>query len=68
VRPPLPFIVAAVVLVLLFSSVYTVSETAQAYQFWKTMETLHSSLDENTWLILSTDSQLLKYLKDSGGR
>jgi modulator of FtsH protease HflC len=38
------------------------------YQFWKTMETLHSSLDENTWLILSTDSQLLKYLKDSGGR
>jgi modulator of FtsH protease HflC len=38
------------------------------YQFWKTMETLHSSLDEKTWLILSTDSELLKYLKDSGGR
>jgi regulator of protease activity HflC (stomatin/prohibitin superfamily) len=30
VRPPLPFIVAAVVLMLLFSSVYTVSETEQA--------------------------------------
>ena len=26
------------------------------YQFWKTMETLYSSLDEKTWLILSTDS------------
>ena len=38
------------------------------YQFWKTMETLNSSLDEKTWLILSTDSELLKYLKDSGGR
>ena len=38
------------------------------YRFWKTMETLHSSLDEKTWLILSTDSELLKYLKDSGGR
>jgi regulator of protease activity HflC (stomatin/prohibitin superfamily) len=29
------------------------------YQFWKTMETLKSSLDEKTWLILFTDSQLL---------
>ena len=38
------------------------------YRFWKTMETLHSSLDEKTWLILSTESELLKYLKDSGGR
>ena len=38
------------------------------YQFWKTMETLNNSLDEKTWLILSTDSQLLRYLKDSGGR
>jgi modulator of FtsH protease HflC len=34
------------------------------YQLWKTMETLK---DEKTWLILSTDSELLKYLKDSGG-
>jgi modulator of FtsH protease HflC len=38
------------------------------YQFWKTMETLNGSLGEKTWLILSTDSELLKYLKDSGGR
>jgi hypothetical protein len=32
------------------------------------METLDASLDANSWLILSTDSELLKYLKDSGGR
>jgi hypothetical protein len=38
------------------------------YQFWKTMETLNGSLDEKSWLILSTDSELLKYLKESGGR
>jgi membrane protease subunit HflC len=38
------------------------------YQFLKSMETLNASLDEKAWLILSTDSELLKYLKSSGGR
>ena len=38
------------------------------YQFLKSMETLNASLDEKTWLILSTDSELLRYLKASGGR
>jgi membrane protease subunit HflC len=38
------------------------------YQFLKSMETLNSSLDEKAWLILSTDSELLRYLKSSGGR
>ena len=38
------------------------------YQFLKSMETLNSSLDEKAWLILSTDSELLQYLKSSGGR
>jgi membrane protease subunit HflC len=38
------------------------------YQFLKSMETLNASLDEKAWLILSTDSELLKYLKASGGR
>jgi modulator of FtsH protease HflC len=37
------------------------------YQFWKSMETLDASLDDKTWLILTTDSELLKYLKASGG-
>ena len=39
----------------------------ELYQFLKSMETLQSSLDEKSWLILSTDSELLKYLKASGG-
>ena len=38
------------------------------YQFWKTMETLDQSLDTKTWLILTTDSELLKYLKTPGGK
>jgi membrane protease subunit HflC len=38
------------------------------YQFWKTMETLQRGLDEEAWLILSTDSELLKYLKSPEGR
>jgi hypothetical protein len=31
------------------------------------METLSGSLDEKTWLILSTNSELLKFLKSDGG-
>lgn len=38
------------------------------YQFWKAMETLNTSMDDKTLLILSTDSDLLKYLKSSGGQ
>ena len=37
------------------------------YQFMKTMETLGTSLDDKAWLILTTDSELLKYLKGAGG-
>lgn len=44
------------------------SRDADLYQFLKSMETLNASLDDKAWLILSTDSELLKYLKDSGGR
>ena len=38
------------------------------YQFTKSMETLNSSLGDDSTLILSTDSELLRYLKDAGGR
>ncbi|MEO5618057.1 MAG: protease modulator HflC, partial [Candidatus Eisenbacteria bacterium] len=38
------------------------------YEFWKSMETLHTALDKDATLILSTDSELLKYLKNSKGR
>jgi membrane protease subunit HflC len=37
------------------------------YQFWKTMETLDASVDAKTWLILTTDSEMLRYLKAPGG-
>ena len=36
---------------------------AELYQFTKTMDTLGAGLDDKAWLILSTDSELLKYLK-----
>jgi hypothetical protein len=32
------------------------------------METLQTALDKDATAILSTDSDLLKYLKDPGGR
>ncbi len=38
------------------------------YQFMKSMETLKASLGADTWLILSTDSEILRYLKTTGGR
>jgi membrane protease subunit HflC len=38
------------------------------YAFWKSMETLQAALDKDATAILSTDSELLRYLKDSGGR
>ena len=42
------------------------SKDPQFYQFLKSMETLSNSLDEEAWLILSTDSRLLRHLKGSG--
>ena len=38
------------------------------YEFSKSMDTLEAALDEDATVILSTDSELLKYLKASGGR
>ena len=38
------------------------------YQFLKTMESYEDSLDQETWLILSTDSDFFKYLDRSLGR
>ena len=42
------------------------NKDAEFYQFWRSLETLKASLDEKAWLILSTDSELLQYLKSSG--
>lgn len=38
------------------------------FEFWKSMETLQTALDKDATVVLSTDSELLKYLKDSKGR
>ncbi len=43
------------------------NKDTEFYQFWKTMETLNVSLDDKTWLILTTDSEMLKYLKTPDG-
>jgi len=41
---------------------------ASFYEFWKSMETLQTALDKDATVVLSTDSELLKYLKSPGGR
>lgn len=38
------------------------------YSFLKTLESYTTTIDEKTWLILSTDSDYLKYLKDINAR
>jgi modulator of FtsH protease HflC len=38
----------------------------ELYQFMKSLETYRTSLSKDTWLLLSTDSEFLKYLKNSG--
>lgn len=42
------------------------SRDPELYQFLKAMETLSATIDAQTWLILSTDSELLRYLKSTG--
>lgn len=38
------------------------------YQFMKTLETYVASLDKETWLLLTTESEFFKYLKSSSKR
>jgi membrane protease subunit HflC len=38
---------------------------SEFYQFLKTLEAYRTSLDSETWLLLSTDSEFLKFLKGS---
>ena len=37
----------------------------QFYEFWKSMETLRTTMDPSATVILSTDSELLRYLKQA---
>ncbi len=36
------------------------------YQFLKTLETLNTSLDDSAWIIMTTDAEILRYLKGTG--
>ncbi|MBU4494368.1 MAG: protease modulator HflC, partial [Acidobacteria bacterium] len=38
------------------------------YQFMRTLETYRTTLAENTWLMISTDNEFLKYLKSTARR
>lgn len=42
------------------------SRDPEFYQFLKTLETYRTSLDSETWLLLSTDNEFLKFLKGPG--
>jgi membrane protease subunit HflC len=42
------------------------SRDPEFYQFLKSLETLAAATDDKTWLILSTDSELMRVLKSSG--
>jgi membrane protease subunit HflC len=47
----------------IYAQAYSVD--ADFYQFLKTLETYRTSLDSETWLLLSTDSEFFKFLKGS---
>lgn len=47
----------------IYASAYNLNP--EFYQFTKTLDTYRHSLDKETWLLLSTDSEFLKYLKSS---
>jgi membrane protease subunit HflC len=48
----------------IYASAY--NRDAEFYAFVKSMETLSSSVDDKSYLVLSTDSELFKFLKSSG--
>ncbi|MBM3296906.1 MAG: protease modulator HflC, partial [Candidatus Aminicenantes bacterium] len=41
---------------------------AEFYQFWKTLDAYRTTLDANTWLLLSTNNEFFKFLKSIGAR
>ena len=42
------------------------SDSRGFYEFLKTMETFESTVDPDTWLLMSTDGDFYRYLKSSG--
>ena len=47
----------------IYAQAYSVDP--EFYQFTKSLETYRTSLEKETWLLLSTDAEFLKYLKGS---
>jgi membrane protease subunit HflC len=53
----------------IYASAYNKNDdTRDFYRFLKTMETYENTFDKGDWLILSSDNDLYKYLKNSMGR
>ncbi len=53
----------------IYAGVYNRStDTQKFYEFLKSMETLESTIDANTVLLLSSEGDLYRYLKQSDGR
>jgi membrane protease subunit HflC len=53
----------------IFASAYNQSAEARSfYEFMKTMETFEATVDENTWLMLSTDGDFYRFLEASAPR
>jgi len=51
----------------IFARAYNQSADSRSfYEFLKTMETFETTVDKETWLLLSTDGEFYKYLKSSG--
>ena len=51
----------------IYASAFNQSPDARSfYQFLKTMETFGTTVDAETWLLMSTDGDFYRYLKDSG--
>jgi membrane protease subunit HflC len=40
----------------------------ELYRFLRTMETYRSTIDKDSWLVLSTDDEFLRYLRSSDGK
>ena len=42
------------------------ADSRNFYEFVKTMETFESTMDQDTWILLTTDGEFYKFLKSSG--
>jgi membrane protease subunit HflC len=53
----------------IYAAAYNPSaETREFYSFLRTMESYRNTIDPSTWLILSTDGEFYRYLKDGSAK